>query len=167
MPVAILRRKRESGVTIHKITEQFDQGDILLQASFLLDADETHQTYMEKVYQKLPDLLGQLLTKKDELWEKAVPQTGGEYWAAPDEKDYTVDSDMTAEQADLILRAFFGYICIYRNRDGYNEEMYEVTEGRAVKRKRTSHDIMCLRDGVIEAINIRKIDGNENTGNQD
>ena len=113
MAQSILWKHKKSGVTIHKIAQGFDTGDILLQREFSLDADETHQTFMEKANITLEGMVAELAEKFDFLYKNAVPQQSGEYWKAPTESDYTVTPDMAVEEADLILRAFYGYECIY------------------------------------------------------
>ena len=39
----------------------------------------------------------------NELYEKAVPQQLCGYWKAPEEEDFTIYPESTAEEADLIL----------------------------------------------------------------
>lgn len=156
MAVSILKRRREGGVTLHKMTERFDEGDILLQEAFLLEEAETHETYMEKVYEKLPAMLAKLIAQTEELWTHAWPQAGGEYWKTPGPDDYTVTSEMLVEEADLILRAFYGYECIYRRRGKGKEEELVILRGRAVKRESRPDETLLLKDGVIEAADVRK-----------
>ena len=130
MAQSILWKHEKSGVTIHKIAEGFDTGDILLQREFGLSENETHQTFMEKANCTLVGMLEELCQDFDVLYKNAMPQQGGEYWEAPTEEDYTVTPDMTVEEADLILRAFYGYECIYD--DGHSKKTiigYRAFEG--------------------------------------
>lgn len=113
MPWAILDGLSESGVTIHKIAEGFDTGDILLQQRFRLSENETLVGFMEKACACLPEMLLELTENFDELYRNAKPQGEGEYLEAPSEEDFTVTPHMTADKTDLILRAFLGYECIY------------------------------------------------------
>ncbi len=145
MAQSILWGHKSSGVTIHKIAEGFDTGDILLQRKFKLDEDETHQTFMEKANLVLTEMLPQLVTGFDDLYANAKPQGEGEYWKAPNEADYTVTSDMTVAEADLILRAFYGYECIYK--DGVQNST--ITGGRAVVSDNLSDKEFTLADGYI------------------
>ena len=47
---AVLEAKdQESGVTIHKVNEMFDDGEIVFQASCALGSDETRDTIRTKV----------------------------------------------------------------------------------------------------------------------
>ncbi len=113
MPISILRREKVSGVTVHKIAEGFDTGDILIQESFSLAEDETLETFMEKACGLVPEMMKKLVNDFDSLYKNALTQGEGEYLAAPTEVDWTVRSDMSYAEADLILRAFYGYECVY------------------------------------------------------
>lgn len=146
MPISILRGDKKSGVTIHKIAEGFDTGDILLQREFLLDADETHQSFMEKANAVLPSMLEKLLKNFDQIYSSAKTQGDGEYWEMPEPQRYTVTSDMTVCEADVILRAFYGYECIYRT----NDKESIIIGGRAVRDNHKQDTEFPLVDGYIK-----------------
>jgi len=115
MPLAILDRLPQSGVTVHKTEESFDTGDILLQERFPLAADEDLDSFMEKVNALLPAMMRRLTAEFDALWENAAAQGEGVYLDEPDLDDYTLTPDCTAEYADRVLRAFYGFpICYER-----------------------------------------------------
>lgn len=128
MPRLILEGAACGGVTAHKMAADFDTGDILLRERFPLGPREDHQTYMEKVYEKIPSMVRALVRRLPEVLEDAQPQGQGEYWPLPTEADWTVTPDMDAARAGLILRAFYGYECVYR--DGTRKT--ELIGGRVV-----------------------------------
>lgn len=128
MPWLILEGAEFGGVTAHKMAAEFDTGDILLQERFPLDGREDHQTYMKKVYAKIPAMVHTLVGGLSQVLAGASPQGAGEYWPLPTEQDWTVTPDMDAAQADRILRAFYGYECVYRDGTGRTE----LTGGRVV-----------------------------------
>ena len=146
MPIIIMEKHKKSGVTFHKIAEEFDAGDIILQREFLLDEKENHETYMEKVYGLLPEMISQLIKDFKYLYDSATPQGEGQYWQYPEEDMYTIKADSTMEEADLILRAFYGYECIYQG----NAERYVLIKGNTVKEKRKGYSYFDLKDGYIE-----------------
>ncbi len=114
MPWDILQKREYSGVSIHKIAEGFDTGDILLQKSFALDETETLETFMQKVYACLPNMLSELLAHFDALYANARPQGEGVYLPMPRKEEYTVSRQTPFELAERIFRAFYGYDCYYR-----------------------------------------------------
>lgn len=128
MPVIILNQMSVGGITAHKIEKTLDTGDILLQETFSIDEKETLETYMEKVYQFLPRMVHRLVNELKTLWEQAKSQGEGTYWSCPTEEDWTITPDMDIEEADRILRAFYGYECIYQTK----ERRVELIEARAV-----------------------------------
>lgn len=150
MPLIIKKSLPMGGVTIHKMTSEFDCGDILLQESFSIGNEETLQTYMEKLYRYIPEMVRRLVRELPELLTAAVPQGEGEYWPNPDEEEWTVAPDMDVEEADRILRAFYGYECIYRT----SEERVELIGARAETGDREGHRFP-LRDGYICAESAR------------
>ena len=122
MPLSILRKDKKSGVTFHKMEETFDTGEILMQKSFELDKAENLDTFMEKIYALLPDMVKELLCNFDYYFENAHTQGEGEYETAPDERDYIITKSTDFEYADRILRAFYGFYTIYD--DGENEHRF-------------------------------------------
>ncbi len=145
MAQSILWGHKSSGVTIHKIAEGFDTGDVLLQKEFSLSKDETHKTFMEKANKVLVDMLPELIQNFNVLYDNATPQSNGEYWQAPNEVDYTITPDMTVSEADLILRAFYGYECIYLD----NAQKHIIIGGRAVLSEDLSDRQFPLANGYI------------------
>ncbi len=128
MPWLILEGAKLGGVTAHKMAAEFDTGEILLRERFPLDEREDHQTYMEKVSERVPGMVHVLIHNLSQVLENAQPQGAGEYWPLPAEKDWTVTPDMDAARVDRILRAFYGYECVYR--DG--ERKTELIGGRVI-----------------------------------
>ena len=148
MPRIIKEKHKKSGVTMHKIAKDFDTGDIILQKEFLLDREETHSTYMNKVYELCNEMVEELILDFNNLYQEAKEQSEGEYWEIPDELEYTVTRDMSIEEADLILRAFYGYECIYKSMD----KTEKIIAGRVVRDNNNIEEFVYLplKDGYIE-----------------
>ncbi|MBR2715280.1 MAG: hypothetical protein IKB73_03630 [Ruminococcus sp.] len=117
MPLYILNSYEKAGVTFHKMAENFDDGDIIMQKSFELCDSDNLSTFMKKAYELLPSMVKDLLSDFSYHYENAKPQTDGEYWKAPDEDQYTIDEDTDFETADRILRAFYGFYVTYIRND--------------------------------------------------
>ena len=113
-PCTILRGLDRSGVTIHKITDRFDEGDILLQKSCKVEPDETLDTLTGKCQKIAADMIDLLISDFDNLWQNSTPQGSGEYWSEPTDADRTITSDMTEEEKNLIKRAFGSFGVIYK-----------------------------------------------------
>ena len=130
MPLTILKHLKESGVTMHRMEAELDTGDIILQERVPVYEDDDLKTLTARQNSLIPDMVKRLVSDFDRLWAAAVPQgDGAEYWEMPTERDWTVTSDMGFDEADLILRAFYGYECVYL--DTKSGEKYEIIDGRA------------------------------------
>lgn len=151
MPVTILRGLTESGVTLHKITDSFDEGDILLQRSFPVSPSEDLESLTAKFQALLPEMMRTLTANIRGLWNSAVPQTEGEYWRCPDDDDATVDGTMSGEECDRILRAFYGFEC-YLN---VGNKKYSLFRGRYSERESDGSVAAC--GGYISAERITEI----------
>ncbi len=169
MPVTILRGLKESGISIHKMTPELDAGDIILKERIDVDPDKDDlQTASERQNALIPGMIHRLMRDFDELWENAKPQGDDfEYWDNPGEADWTVRPQMGYAEADRILRAFYGYACIYDN----GKKRYELTWGRAYRdASMIPEDIkgrtFALSDGsVIAAKQVREMKAVRDHGN--
>lgn len=121
MPVQILRGMDRGGVTLHKMTEEWDAGDILLQQAFPIAADDDLEQVTEKVCRVGAGLCGQAAARFSDLWNSAASQGPGEYWPNPGKADYTITAETAPEQTDRILRAFYGFDCYLKS--GGKEQM--------------------------------------------
>ena len=108
MPVSILRGL-DSGVTLHKLTERLDEGDILLQEVIPHDPKDNLVTLTEKIAAVACRLLDAFLCEADDFWKNAKPQAEGEYWPEPRDCERTFTLTDSEEKIDRILKAFYGY----------------------------------------------------------
>lgn len=141
MPLVILRGMKETGITLHRVAEGFDEGDILLQERVAVSPRDDLGSLMDKLTAPLPGMMETLVRRFDALLANARPQGEGEYWPCPDERDYPITPGTAYADADRILRAFYGYRCIYQ--DG--EKRWAVIGGRAAK----SGEGLPFQGGVI------------------
>ena len=152
MPKLILDGAEFGGVTAHKMAAEFDTGEILLRERFPLDQREDHQTYMEKVYERVPGMVHALVSDLPRVLANAQPQGEGEYWPLPTEQDWTITPDMDAARADRILRAFYGYECVFS--DGAQKT--ELSGGRVIFGDPAGRPFP-VRGGYIIADRVRKL----------
>ena len=156
MPWIILKEISVGGITVHKITEKLDAGDILLQETFHVESEETLASYMDKVSALIPDMVERLLQNLPLLLEKARPQGESTYWPIPTPEQWTVREEMSAAEADRILRAFYGYECLYERK----ERLTELIGGRVVFGEGSGQEFP-LRGGYIEAEKKRELAAEE------
>ena len=127
VPWTILTQQRKTGITIHKLTSNFDTGDILLRKEFAVDPHENLESLSSKLQMQAVEVLWQLMQDFEEKWQNAKPQEeNGSYWSMPSEQDRTIDWKMNVEEIDRIARAFGKFSCYARfdNKDWY---VYDLT----------------------------------------
>lgn len=152
-PVTILKGLQRSGVTFHKLTAEFDVGDIILQQGVDVAADENLETLTEKQCRLLPGMIRELTADFDRLYAAARPQGQGEYWKNPQNTDRTIDSTMLPRQIDLILRAFYGFECFVNTPQG----SWAVLRGQYVPNGIAGENAIAVNGGTIQAQKMRPL----------
>jgi methionyl-tRNA formyltransferase len=119
MPVVILKGLSESGVTIHKISEEFDSGDILIKKAFTISSNENLESLSCKSQIVAKEILINLLADFISMWKNATPQGEGEYWAMPTFDERTLNWNLPVIQIDRIARAFgkFDSLATFNSKD--------------------------------------------------
>lgn len=134
-PVTILKGLTRTGVTLHKLAEEFDTGDIILQSEFEITPSDNLETLTERAQNEAKGLVTRFLNDPIGLWNAALPQGKGEYWDEPSKQDFTVDLSQDYDTIDRKVRASYGYGCYVKAAEG------EVYARRA----------RCVRDGEYTA----------------
>lgn len=145
MPVYILNDIKKAGVTFHKMAENFDDGDIIMQKPFMLNNYDNHETYMQKVYALVPDMVSDLLNDFDYYLNNATAQTDGEYWECPDEDDYIINAQTEYQYADKITRAFYGFYVTYDDGNG----VHKLLNAKVYKGDNTNEKYK-IKDGYLK-----------------
>lgn len=147
MPVAILKGF-DSGVTLHKLSDRIDEGDLILQERIQIRKQDNLVTLMDKIKKVSEKLLDTFLDNVDALWENACPQGEGEYWQEPGDTERTICLEDGRDKISDTLRAFYGYGCLC-NLGGVP---IEIIRGRVVSDKKEVRDTeLCLSlpDGYL------------------
>jgi len=108
VPHLILKQSIDSGITLHKLSHEFDAGDILLQQPIPLDKGETFDSYSDKMFQQTPHLLSTLLSDLDGYFHNCQRQGEGSYWPAITVDEQTIDWLQPTAVLLTTLRAFGG-----------------------------------------------------------
>lgn len=156
MPWAILKNLSEYGVSIHKISEKWDEGDILLKEAFSISPDENLESLSCKCQIKAKELLLKVLCDFENYWMMAVPQGKGEYWPMPTDKDRTLDWNLPVQEVKKISRAFgkFDSFAIFDDKEWIVEDLtvwedkHSIIPGTVVHR--TSKEVVIAAiDGFV------------------
>ncbi len=117
LPSLILKESQYSGVTLHKMTSEFDDGDILLQEAIALDSNESFDSLSAKLTVKTPLLLNKLLSSFQSYYQSSTPQSGGSYWSKLSREDQTVHWSSSTSTLSKQFRAFAS-LGVYSEIDG-------------------------------------------------
>lgn len=106
LPYIILNDLTASGVTIHRLEEEFDMGNILIQDKF----EVTNTDDLESISCKSQLIANQILSKLigdfDKYWNNSTQQGQGSYWPFPSEEKQTINWNDSIKNIDKTARAY-------------------------------------------------------------
>lgn len=103
---AILENWDHWAVTCHRLTPEFDRGDILAMEKFPLRDDECHESLTLKIQMAAKKLATRIADQIDELWQQAKPQDGGSYWQKFSLPETVIDFQKPVATIVRHIRAF-------------------------------------------------------------
>ncbi|NOX43284.1 MAG: hypothetical protein GXP19_06080 [Gammaproteobacteria bacterium] len=163
LPWIILKNLKQCGVTIHKLTQEYDAGDILRQQSFPITEHETFESLSARLQLLAKDLLLEVVTEIDRFWDNATPQgDDASYWPRPDKDQRSLDWHKPVEELERICRAFGKTGCFARF-DNKNWSVYGLNawtqshnyEIGTVVHKTNSEMIVAAADGLVSLLYFR------------
>jgi len=105
----LIKRPEFSGITIHKITENFDSGDIILQTKVPQSINESYTTLMIKMHLESVKLLQCFFEDIEKLYLSAQPQVNYSYWPRIDVSERVLDWNSSINEIKKQIK-FFGHI---------------------------------------------------------
>lgn len=117
IPWIILKGMKESGVTIHKLSAKFDEGDILIQGKFEVCENDNYFSLEEKIKNKAIALFKEFFSNRSFYYKNAKEQGKGVYLPEPSDFERTVFSDTSQERKKLLIRAFSKEYLIYSDKN--------------------------------------------------
>lgn len=106
LPYLILRHPQHAGITLHKMTDELDQGDIILSHAIDVSEQETFDSLHAKVFLDAPMLLHQMFDNFDHLYNHAKPQLYGSYWEPISAEQQSINWQMTSLKIKTVIRGF-------------------------------------------------------------
>ena len=119
LPFIITHEPEAAGFTVHKLTAQFDAGDILYQEATPIDKNTDVETLSARIAVRAPDAVSKIIKDIKIYWDNAAPQdhdTASSY-NTPKPEMRQLNWNDTAENLRLKGRAFgrFGVTAIVTN----------------------------------------------------
>lgn len=126
---AIEAGDNESGITIMKVVEKLDAGDMLLKGSVPITAETTGET----LHDAMAELGAELIVKALDNWQNLHAEPQDErlvtYAAKIDKAESRLDFSMPAEVLERKIRAFNPYPAVYFE---YGGERYKILRAKVV-----------------------------------
>ncbi|MBI2430566.1 MAG: methionyl-tRNA formyltransferase [Candidatus Levybacteria bacterium] len=109
VPTAILNGEKISGVTIIKMNEVLDAGDILAQKEYTLKPDETTPNLLTKLNELGGEIIISVINDYIAGYAKPIPQNENDvtFTKRFEKKDGYIDLKNPPEQLDRMIRAFY------------------------------------------------------------
>jgi methionyl-tRNA formyltransferase len=168
---ALLEQQARWGVTCHKLSQQFDAGDILAQSMFPLSDGECHERLDLKIQMAMKGLATQVAQNFEVLWQHAEAQHEGRYIPFWSKEEQTVDFSESVDKVMLKLRAFGFFECmatvnkipIYiRRAVGWRAD-HSISPGALVHTDGLTM-VVAAKDGYIGILEWSLLDQNAVTG---
>lgn len=117
MPVPYIIRNGDddaAGYSIHKLTPEFDAGDIVFQEHINLRATETVETYCAQILTKAPNQMAKIMQDPANAWVNAKPQQAelAQRCPTPNEQMRTLDWSQNVGDILKTANAFGRYGCL-------------------------------------------------------
>jgi methionyl-tRNA formyltransferase len=111
VPHILMNAPDAAGVTLHKLSPQFDAGDILAQRALELTPHETVESYTARLALLAQPMVQEVLQNLPVAWQRAVPQdeARARWFLAPDFAMRRIDWSRSVAQILSQSRAFGHY----------------------------------------------------------
>ena len=139
VPASILNQDKLTGITIQRLVQQMDAGDILLQKELPIEKDDNSETVLNKASVQGGKLFLEVLNQIENKTENPVPQDESQatYCRMLEKEDGRIDWSKSAKEIDAKIRAFYPWPGAFTNvRENilkihsceiFNQEKFETT----------------------------------------
>lgn len=148
----IMNNEKETGVTLHYMSEEFDKGNIILQFKCPVESDET----MGTLFNKTNDICIQLLLSALDEYEKrvlpSIPQKEGIFPLAKniDDNETLIDYNKSAIEIERLVRALNPFILASTF---FRKTLVKVMKAEIIKKHFSSE----ISNGTIVDIKDNKV----------
>lgn len=155
----ILNNETHTGVTIHKMDETFDTGDILMQNSIEILRNDTMGTLFNKLNRLSADMLVQFLMvyensgmPKGVSQKKLKPPVHTSYKIYPESEQVQIDWSKSAEEIERFIRALNPFMPASTNYKGYVLKVFSAETEAMPKILKKDIGLVCRVGKTIDVI---------------
>ena len=149
---AMERGLTRTGVTMHKLAQRLDRGDILAQRDIAVTRDTDSVDIYLRCAAHAREMVEDVMEHLEDYWAAATPQTGEHpYWKRPADRLLTLTHDMDgAEALDVFRRynamtqveldgAWYHVTAVTTGAAPLHSDVRRLADGRALYRVRDGH----------------------------
>lgn len=113
-PTIIMHHPEVCGYTIHKLSDKFDDGDILYQKPIEITDNDDVETISARIAISAPEVLSKLFSNLKHYWDHAKPQKKSEAstFSMPDDSMRILDWGKPVKKLTKIGKAFGRFGCL-------------------------------------------------------
>lgn len=149
---AVLSGEKRTGITVFKLTEKMDAGDIIIQQEAEISASDNAHTLSVKLSELGADLLLKAVGTIEKKQERFVKQIEGEATFTPKLKkeDGLIDWKKSASEIHNKVRAMFGWPGAFSNLNGHKIKILiaEIGEAESNRSRKPGEIIKVEPDGI-------------------
>jgi methionyl-tRNA formyltransferase len=157
---AIINADNKTGVTVYKLSQEIDGGDILLKKKVKIERSDTNITLNEKLAKEGADLLLEALEKIEKGEIQPVPQEESLVTYAPKLKkeDGLIDWQKPAEDIHNLIKGTKKWPSAFTYFNGKLLKIYEaeVIKGKELKEKAKAGEIVKVKKGSGIIVKTKK-----------
>jgi methionyl-tRNA formyltransferase len=108
MPYILLHHPEAAGITVHKMTDEFDKGDILYQEKINLTPTDDVETLTARVAMQAPGIIAAIVAGLPLIWRNAREQDESQalHWPPPTDAMRVIDWNSSIDDIQKLSRAF-------------------------------------------------------------
>lgn len=152
----ILNNETEGGITIHKVNQYWDKGEICVQEKFIISKDDNNQTLFFKAARTGKKVLNIFLENylNNNVDYVKQDESISSYYKKLNTKEYLLNKSSSIEDVWKLSRAFFGaYPLIYNA----NEKFIVINKFDICLEKDPPSYCLPLRNGFIKLLNYKEV----------
>lgn len=158
-PFILTEAPEAAGVSIHKLTQQFDTGDIIAQEKFTLSNNDCVETYSARAAKTIPNMLHTIMKDLPAAWKNATPQDESQatHYPLPTDEMRMLDYTKMVTEINTTARAFGRFGTITNLRNNYYvvydlsvwEEKHNHTAGEIIWDGAGREALIAAKDGFV------------------
>ncbi len=163
LPYIIAEDPKAAGFTFHKMTQEFDAGDVLFQQAIEINEQDDIETLGSKIALQCPKKASEIIGNIEKYWSNAQPQNheNASEYPQPTDEFRTLNWKDSAKAVNKKCRAFgrFGIIANIGNEAGQTQKLVvhnasawkeeHTYEAGTLLRSQTREIVIAISDGYI------------------